>query len=147
MTQKSLVLLGATLLLAYPVMAQSSDKLKVLGQLQSGQRVRIQARQLALMEGYFYRFNGDTLYLSSKKGMKPIAVDSMSSLWVIGTSPGEGAMIGGILGAAVAALLVWKTGETDGQQEAVFWILSGAVGGTVLGTLVGLIPSWKQRYP
>jgi len=166
----------AGLLLAYPVMAQGSsahgrpatstlaahwnspeellrsDKSKAIEALGSGQRVRIEVPQIGRIEGYFYRFEGDTIHLNTQTGMKPIVIDSMNTLSVFRARGKEGAIIGGLFGAVVG-FVKWKNEDTPGfpdrgQEGALRWVVGGAAGGIVLGTLVGiLVRSWRELYP
>ena len=171
MIYKSLLFLAATSLVVYPVTAQNlseyphpatdvlasrnsqeelsrSKKLEAIAQLRPTQRLRIEVLHQALIEGYFHGFTGDTLYLVSEKDIKPIMVDSMSGLWVLGTAPGRGAILGGVLGGTIAAFVVWLIDDTDNNgQDNVRSIGIAVAAGITVGTLVGFIPFWQRRYP
>ena len=79
-----------------------------------------------------------------------VPVISIDTLWERRTASKTGALVGGLLGAGISVLVATQAvekGETPAADYVGVLAVGGAVGGGLLGALVGLaFPKWHRVY-
>ena len=79
-----------------------------------------------------------------------MSVTSIDTLWERGNSSKTGALIGGLVGAAVGVLIATQAvekGEIAPADYVAVFAIGGGAGGGLLGALVGLaVPGWHRVY-
>ena len=79
-----------------------------------------------------------------------IPVTSIDTLWDRRTASKTGALVGGLLGAGIGVLVATQAvekGETPPADYVGVFAIGGAVGGGLLGALVGrAFPKWHRLY-
>jgi hypothetical protein len=133
--------------------SRRTQKKTSLEGLRSGQRIRVGTISGDFMEGTFVRADESAFLISLTEGETQVELDVMRELWVRKRSPGKGALLGAIIGGAIGAFVVWMSDDDDtlddiggGNRDAVM-ILGGVSGGIVVGTVIGLLPYWRQCFP
>lgn len=120
--------------------------------LPEGRTIKIH-RASGTTVGQFVGVAGDSLALSVKDGEPTtIAIAEVTEAWSRKHNTGKGALIGGIAGVVIGALLggaasgLCETGSCPSAGEAaVVGGLVVGVGGAALGALMGAaIPGWKR---
>jgi hypothetical protein len=128
-----------------------------LARLGGGQRVRIRARGVGLVEGRVVTSSPSLVALRTDGSKIEVPATGLDSLWVRGGGhAGKGALIGaGVVGLALGAVTVTSTefcGTTGvrcgpGARFAQGLLLGGALG-SAIGALIGaLVPKWQLRVP
>jgi hypothetical protein len=144
---------------AAPAVGSSSNEMRkavALSQLRVGANVRVATRGRVAFNGRYRRLENESLVLYSADGDSPgIPLVEIDTLWVRGRNHARGfvngAIIGGLLGAAGVALLATSithsTGDACNCDAAVARTVavSALLGGAV-GSGVGW-PSWLQAWP
>jgi MFS family permease len=79
-----------------------------------------------------------------------IPVAAIDTLWERRTASKTGALVGGLLGAGIGVLVATQAIE-EGETPSAGWVgvfaIGGAVGGGLLGALVGrAFPKWHRLY-
>jgi len=79
-----------------------------------------------------------------------IPVTGIDTLWERRTAGKTGALVGGLLGAGIGVLIATQAvekGETPPADYVALFAIGGAVGGGLLGALVGrAFPKWHRLY-
>jgi len=79
-----------------------------------------------------------------------IPVTSIDTLWDRRTASKTGALVGGLLGSGIGVLVATQAvekGETPPADYVGVFAIGGAVGGGLLGALVGrAFPKWHRLY-
>jgi hypothetical protein len=119
--------------------------------LEDSQWVRLAATGLGRREGQILERSDAGLLLSPASLPLRVPATSIDTLWTRGSSAKTGAIVGGIVGACLGVLAAYgtaETGETVGADFVIALGAGGAVGGGLLGALIGLaVPKWHRRYP
>ena len=165
--------IGALTIGSQPARAQQSDTLSpaqraglALARLGGGQRVRIRASGVGLVEGRVVSSWPNLLTLRTADGSTiEVPAPGVDSLWVRGGShAGKGALIGGAvvgigLGVVAQGLSHWEGGCNDslstwvalhhgtcGARPFFEGLLLGGAAGALIGALIGApFPKWQQR--
>jgi hypothetical protein len=117
--------------------------------------VRLTSQATGRVQGGSLELRGDSVFVVSDQGLRPIPVGDVDSLWV----QGDAALLVGIIAAvpcAIFGLMVgtFIGGDPDSQGssgKAIVDGLIGAIGGGFLCGVVGagfgsLIPQWRLEY-
>lgn len=117
--------------------------------------VRLTSHATGRVQGSSLEVRGDSVFVVSDQGVRPIPVGEVDSLWV----QGDAALLVGIVAAvpcAIFGLMVgtFIGGDPDSQGssgKAIVEGLIGAIGGGFLCGVVGagfgsLIPQWRLEY-
>ncbi len=129
----------------------------VVQSLNPGQRIRIRAAALPLLEGSFVRRENSTLLLRQDTVPARIRIPEIERLWVRGRATKTGAIIGGAVGLAAGLAYGYLIGEVicddpDCQANDAAAIgglgAAGLISGALVGGAVGAaIPKWRLRFP
>lgn len=123
-----------------------------LARLGGGQRVRIRASGVGLVEGWVVSSSPNLVTLRADGSRIEVPASGVDSLWVRGRSAGTGALIGGAVTGGLA--LVVASGPPGNDcvlctpgDVAGFVVVAGATGALV-GALIGaVVPRWHLRVP
>jgi hypothetical protein len=126
-----------------------------LSGLKAQQKIRVEALNVAPIEGRFHRVSDDTLVLElTEKDLivpKPVPIASIQSLQIEKDRKGRGALIGAVVGATIMG--VW--GAADYEESApwseteliVTGVVIGAIGGSIAGLIIGSVTNrWEEIY-
>ena len=154
--------IGALTIGSQPARAQQSDTLSpaqraglALARLGGGQRVRIRASGVGLVEGRVVSSWPNLLTLRTADGSTiEVPAPGVDSLWVRSTRAGKGALIGGAVAGIGLAVFLASHANQDNPYNARNTAAGalGLVGGGAFGALVGATigagsPKWELRVP
>lgn len=156
---RHLTLFAAALLIAAPLSAQTPARTPatVLPTIATGSRLRIEAGN-ALMTGKLDSLTLDRLVLNGADGRSSIPINTITTVWVRQGRGAKGALIGGVIGAAVTTaffhlIVSGLCDSTDGchRDHVRAWgygITLGGAGGALIGAGVGaLVQGWEKKAP
>ncbi len=118
-----------------------------LARLGAGQRVRIRASGVGLVEGWVVSSSPNLVTLRTNGSRIEVPAPGVDSLWVRGGShAGKGALIGGAvggigLGALAAAVVSGRRADCPNCKPGAFFaggLLVGGAVGALVGALIGL---------
>ena len=130
-----------------------SDRHRVFQSLEDSQWVRLAGPGLGRREGRVLEVTPTEVALSLEPQPLRVPATSIDTLWTRGHSAVRGGIVGGLLLGVLGAVVGASLGEEgDDDYNPGFGALvlggGGAVGGGILGALVGLtIPRWHRRHP
>lgn len=131
----------------------TDSRARAVARLRPGHRVRIHARGQGQVEGAFLRPTEAAVVLSAEPGERFVPIAGIDSLWVRGTAARKGAVLGGVAGAFVGAILMYTANQTAfedlaDRDAALFGAGLGLPSGALVGTLIGAgSRPWKRWYP
>lgn len=154
------IALLAAVTVAVPVAAQQVQRTAatVLPTLKPGARLRIEAGSDRLI-GRLDSLTGESAFLAVGGQRRAVPIRDINGLWVRRGRGAKGALIGGVLGAAVltgvAHLMVSGlcddvvTGcHRDHQRAWGYGIILGGTGGALVGAGIGsFVTAWERRVP
>jgi hypothetical protein len=123
-----------------------------------GERVRLETIHAGRLEGVAVSATDRSVLLNQDGDQLEIASAEIERVWIRGRATRNGAVIGGLVGAAAGVtygLLITRPEsspcDADNCTRAGVTAASGALGlaaGAGIGALIGsLIPRWKLRFP
>ncbi len=130
-----------------------------LSRLKAQQKIRVEAPNVAPIEGRFHRVSDSTLVLElTEKDLivpKSVPIASIQSLQIEKDRKGRGALIGAVVGAIIMA---WWAAEQEEEPDvlgdemtagaATAGAIVGAVGGAIVGLIIGSATNrWVEIYP
>jgi len=120
-----------------------------------GKTLRLSTEQ-ARITGRLIAAGGGEVTLHPAGAPVVVAMQDIDTVWVRKTAAGTGAVVGGVVGAAILATGAHLVLVNDGCDDSVCPNTLGPVGGAILGGVIGaglgaglgaLIPKWKRRFP
>jgi hypothetical protein len=128
-----------------PIPARSS----MFQELSDSQWVRISGNGHARREAKLLEHSATEILLNLERPLR-IPATSIDTLWERRTASKTGAWVGGLVGAGVGILVATQAvekGETPPADYIGLFAIGGAVGGGLLGALVGrAFPKWHRLY-
>jgi hypothetical protein len=149
---------GSVIIASLPAQAQEADTLSpaqrvglALARLGAGQRVRIRASGLGLVEGRVVTSSPSLVALRTDGSKIEVPAHGVDSLWVRGGGhAGTGALIGTLSGGVLGVVVTQQecsAGLIDCGYGAL-GALAGGVLGAAIGALIGsALPKWQLRVP
>ena len=134
-------------------MAQTSrpipEQAPMFEALRDSQWVRVASTGYARREARLLEHDATEIVLDLERPLR-IPVTSVDTLWNRRTASKTGALVGGLLGASIGVLVATQAvekGETASADYVGIIAIGGAVGGGLLGALVGrAFPQWHRLY-
>jgi hypothetical protein len=128
-----------------PIPAQPS----MFQELSDSQWVRVSGNGHARREARLSEHSTTEMVLDLERPLR-IPTTSIDTLWERRSASGTGAWVGGLVGASVGILVATQAvekGETPSADYVGLFAVGGAVGGGLLGALVGrAFPKWHRLY-
>ncbi len=154
----TVLVVGLVTVASPPAWAQEPDTLSAaqragvaLARLGGGQRVRIRASRVGLVEGWVVSSSPNLVMLRTDGSRIEVPAPGVDSLWVRGGShAGRGALIGGAVAVAGIGLLAAALSGAEGFSAAAVpgAVVVGGAGGALVGALIGAaFPRWQLRVP
>ncbi len=151
MVKQTIVALLACGLILFGSSAYAEPLPESLLRLKPNTNLRVETTSLTRIDGRFLRAMGDTLLLSAHGTETIVPLRDLHIVWQRGRATMTGAMIGGAIvgiGFCVIAAEGGLNPDTRSNDSPVAAFLVGAVGGSLVGALIGAaIPKWHHRYP
>jgi hypothetical protein len=145
-----------SLFILFPVLAVAQTPQPIPAQpsrfesLSDSQWIRVSSSGLARHEARLLERSATEIVLDLEPRPLRIPVSSIDTLWERRTGSKTGALVGGLLGAGIGVLVATQTvekGETPSADWVGVFAIGGAVGGGLLGALVGrAFPKWHRLY-
>jgi hypothetical protein len=146
----------AALVLLLPTIASAQTSKPIPAQpsafeiLSDSQWIRVSRPEQGRREARLLRHTATELVLDVGQSPLRIPATSIDTLWERRTASKTAALIGGLLGAGAGILVATQAvekGETAPVDYVGLFAVGGAVGGGLLGALVGrAIPKWHRVY-
>jgi len=143
------------LLIVFPALAAAQTpqpipaRTSVFEVLSDSQWVRVFSTGHARREARLLDHSATEIVLDLERPLR-IPVTSIDTLWDRRTASKTGALVGGLLGAGIGVLVATQAvekGETPDADYVGLFAIGGAVGGGLLGALVGrAFPKWHRLY-
>jgi hypothetical protein len=118
--------------------------------LSDSQWIRVSSTGQSRREGRLLEHSTTEIVLDRERPQR-IPITSIDTLWERRTASKTGAWVGGLVGAGVGILVATQAvekGETAPADYVGLFAIGGAVGGGLLGALVGrAFPTWYRLYP
>jgi hypothetical protein len=143
------------LLIVFPALAVAQTPQPIPAQapmfevLSDSQWVRVSSTRYPRREARLLRRSATEIVLDLERPLR-IPVTSIDTLWERRTASKTGALVGGLLGAGIGVLVATQAvekGETPPADYVGLFAIGGAVGGGLLGALVGrAFPKWHRLY-
>jgi hypothetical protein len=118
--------------------------------LSDSQWIRVSSTGQARREARLLEHSTTEVVLDLEPQPLRIPVTSIDTLWERRTASKTGAWVGGLVGAGVGILVATQAvekGETPPADYIGLFAIGGAVGGGLLGALVGrAFPKWQRLY-
>jgi len=144
----SLLILFPTLAVAQtprPIPARAS----MFEVLSDSQWIRVSSSGYPRREARLLEHSATEIVLDLERPLR-IPITSIDTLWERRTASKTGALVGGLLGAGAGILVATQAveeGETPSVGYVGLFAVGGAVGGGLLGALVGrAFPKWHRLY-
>ena len=122
----------------------------MLEALSDSQWIRVSSTGHARREARLLEYSATEIVLDLEPRPLRIPVTGIDTLWERRTASKTGALVGGLLGAGIGVLVATQAvekGETPPADYVGVFAIGGAVGGGLLGALVGLaFPKWHRLY-
>lgn len=144
-----------TLLIVFPVLVVAQTPQPIPAQpsmfevLSDSQWIRVSSTGHARREARLLEHSATEIVLDLDRPLR-IPVTSIDTLWDRRTASKTGALVGGLLGAGIGVLVATQAvekGETPPADYVGVFAIGGAVGGGLLGALVGrAFPKWHRLY-
>jgi hypothetical protein len=119
--------------------------------LSDSEWVRLSSPTFGRLEGRILEHTAAELVLGTGPQPMRIPATSIDTLWTRARPSRTGAIVGALAGTVIGVLIATGTverGESPGTDYLLVFGVGGAVGGGLLGALVGkAFPSWHRRYP
>ena len=117
--------------------------------LRDSQWIRVSSTGQSPREGRLLEHSTTEIVLDLERSQR-IPISSIDTLWERRTASKTAAVIGGLLGAGVGILVATQAAEKGESPPADYiglFSIGGAVGGGLLGALVGrAFPRWHRLY-
>jgi hypothetical protein len=121
----------------------------MLEALSDSQWIRVSSTGHARREARLLEHSATEIVLDLDRPLR-IPVTNIDTLWDRRTASKTGALVGGLLGAGIGVLVATQAvekGETPPADYVGVFAIGGAVGGGLLGALVGrAFPKWHRLY-
>ena len=118
--------------------------------LSDSQWIRVSSTGHARREARLLEYSATEIVLDLEPRPLRIPVTGIDTLWERRTASKTGALVGGLLGAGIGVLVATQAvekGETPPADYVGVFAIGGAVGGGLLGALVGrAFPKWHRLY-
>ena len=144
------------LLLVFPALGVAQTPKPIPAQpsmfevLSDSQWVRVSSTGHARREAMLLEHSAAEIVLDLDSRPLRIPATSIDTLWERRTASKTGAWVGGLLGAGAGILVATQAvekGETPSADYIGLFAIGGAVGGGLLGALVGrAFPTWHRLY-
>ena len=144
------------LLLVFPALAVAQTPRSVPAQpalfevLSDSQWIRVSSTGQARREARLLEHSAAEIMLDLAPRPLRIPLASIDTLWERRTASKTGALVGGLLGAGIGVFVATQAvekGETPSPDYVGLFAIGGAVGGGLLGALVGrAFPKWHRLY-
>jgi hypothetical protein len=144
-----------SLLIVFPALAVAQTPQPIPAQpsmfevLSDSQWIRVSSTGHARREARLLEHSATVIVLDLDPPLR-IPVTSIDTLWERRTASKTGALVGGLLGAGIGVLVATQAvekGETPPADYVGVFAIGGAVGGGLLGALVGrAFPKWHRLY-
>jgi hypothetical protein len=144
------------LLLVFPALGTAQTPKPIPAQqplfevLRDNQWIRVSSTGQARREARLLEHSTTEVVLDLEPHPLRIPATSIDTLWERRTASKTGALVGGLVGAGVGILVATKAvekGETAPAGYIGLFAIGGAVGGGLLGALVGrAFPKWHRLY-
>jgi hypothetical protein len=144
------------LLIVFPALAVAQTPKPIPAQpsmfevLSDSQWVRVSGSGHARREAMLLEHTAAEIVLDLESHPLRIPATSVDTLWERRTASKTGAWVGGLVGAGVGILVATQAvekGETPSADYIGLFAIGGAVGGGLLGALVGrAFPRWHRLY-
>jgi hypothetical protein len=150
---KQVRLLALLIVLPASGMAQTSQPIpeqpSTFQELSDSQWVRVSGNGHARREARLLKHNATAIVLDLERPLR-VSATSIDTLWERRTASKTGALVGGLVWAGVGILVATQAvekGETPSADYIGVFAIGGAVGGGLLGALVGrAFPKWHRLY-
>lgn len=122
----------------------------LLEELSDSQWIRVSGSGQQRREARLLEHSTTEIVLDLEPRPLRMPVTSIDTLWERRSASKTGAVIGGLVGAAVGVLVATQAvekGETAPADYVALFAIGGGAGGGLLGALVGLaVPRWHRLY-
>jgi hypothetical protein len=145
-----------SLLIVFPALAVAQTPQPIPAQppmfevLSDSQWIRVSSTGHARREARLLEHSATEIVLDLEPRPLRIPVTGIDTLWERRTASKTGALVGGLLGAGIGVLVATQAvekGETPPADYVGVFAIGGAVGGGLLGALVGrAFPKWHRLY-
>ena len=149
MAAASIALLAAPVAVAQDLAADRAAQIAAAAHLQAGQTVRLALPGVGRVTGTMALDSSGHLMFQEANGPSPLGFGVADTLWLRKRAWLPGMVIGGVVGAGFAALVMAAACETDclfPSTAVSFSVLSVAIGAAVGAGIGALIPKWKRAW-
>lgn len=133
--------------------AQPDLRVLSLRSMQVGRTVRVVGREIGTLTGALLEVREGTLWLQHQPANRMVPIAGIDSMWVKGGGhAAAGALVGGLIGSVVGLAVVsgkqCQLGDTSCLTGSYLESAGIALGGMLVGALIGSgTKNWQRRYP